>query len=63
MNPMDRGLWRHILWALAFKAVLITSLWWAFVRDQQVHVDAQSVAQALAPAPSPSSPSKKDAQP
>ena len=50
MNLADQGLLRHIIIAILVKIVLITALWWAFVRDAKVAVDpAAMAAQISAP--------------
>ncbi|MDI3490268.1 MAG: hypothetical protein PWP11_1545 [Thauera sp.] len=51
MPLMERGLLRHLTLAIVIKLVLITALWWAFIRDAKVAVDAGAMAaQVLAPA-------------
>lgn len=51
MPLMERGLLRHLTLAIVIKLALITALWWAFIRDAKVAVDAGAMAaQVLAPA-------------
>ncbi|MDO8321227.1 cytochrome oxidase putative small subunit CydP [Rhodoferax sp.] len=50
MNPADQRLVKRLAWVLAIKLVLLYGLWWGFVRDQRVTVDAAGMAaQALVP--------------
>ena len=50
MKSADPGLLRHIIVVVVVKLVLITALWWAFVRDAKVAVDpAAMAAQISAP--------------
>ena len=51
MKPSDQGLLRHLTLVLVIKLVLITALWWVFIRDAKVAVDPGAMAaQVLAPA-------------
>ena len=51
MKPADQGLLRHIVVVVVIKLVLITALWWAFIRDSKVAVDPGAMAaQVVAPA-------------
>ncbi len=53
MNPTDRHLMREITLVVVIKLVLITALWWAFIRDAKVAVDPGAMAaQLVAPASS-----------
>ena len=53
MKPADQGLLRHIVVVVVIKLVLITALWWAFIRDAKVAVDPGAMAaQVVAPASS-----------
>jgi uncharacterized protein involved in cysteine biosynthesis len=55
MTCDDKRLLRHLVLAVLIKLALLTALWWIFVRDAHVAVDAQSTATHLGgPAPSPS---------
>jgi hypothetical protein len=36
MNPTDRRLVREITLVIVLKLILITALWWAFIRDAKV---------------------------
>jgi len=47
MTPNDRRLLRHLTIAIAIKLVVLVLLWWLFVRDQQVSVDADQAAASL----------------
>jgi hypothetical protein len=48
MNPTDQRLVKRLVWVLLIKLVLLFGLWWSFVRDQRVPVDASGMAaQAL----------------
>lgn len=48
MKPADQVLVRRLAVVLVIKLVLLFGLWWGFVRNQQVPVDAQGMAtQAL----------------
>ncbi len=50
MTPADQRLVKRLAWVLVLKLVLLAGLWWAFVRDQRVTVDAAGMAaQALVP--------------
>lgn len=58
-KPVD-PLLRHLLLAVLIKLVVLTLLWWAFVREQHRVVDAEAAAARLqihqpmaAPAPMP----------
>ena len=53
MNPTDRRLVRDITVVIVVKLILITVLWWAFIRDAKVAVDPGAMAaQVVAPASS-----------
>lgn len=41
MQLADRKLLREIVVVVVLKLVLITALWWAFIRGHQVEVDVQ----------------------
>ncbi|XUM19825.1 cytochrome oxidase putative small subunit CydP [Bradyrhizobium oligotrophicum S58] len=43
----DRRLFRHLGVAIAAKLVLLLALWWAFVRDARIDVDAPTAAAHL----------------
>ncbi|WP_454456280.1 cytochrome oxidase putative small subunit CydP [Thauera phenylacetica] len=50
MNPTDRRLVREITLVIVLKLILITALWWAFIRDAKVAVDPGAMAaQVVAP--------------
>ena len=44
MNHLDRGLVRNLALVLVLKLVVLSGLWWVFVRDQRTTVDGDSVA-------------------
>ena len=53
MHPTDRRLVREITLVIVLKLILITALWWAFIRDAKVAVDPGAMAaQVVAPASS-----------
>ena len=53
MNPTDRRLVREITLVIVLKLILITALWWTFIRDAKVEVDpGVMAAQVVAPASS-----------
>ena len=53
MHPTDRRLVREITLVIVLKLMLITALWWAFIRDAKVAVDPGAMAaQVVAPASS-----------
>lgn len=47
MTLTDRRLLRHLSIAIAVKLVVLVLLWWFFVRDQHVSVDADQAAASL----------------
>jgi len=47
MNAAQDRLVRHLVIAVALKLVVLTGLWWAFVRDERVGVDADRAAAHL----------------
>ncbi|WP_202416625.1 cytochrome oxidase putative small subunit CydP [Duganella qianjiadongensis] len=47
MRHPDHRLLRHLIIAVLVKLVLLTGLWWAFVRDARVEVDTTAVARHL----------------
>lgn len=52
VNPNDRRLVRHLLIVVAIKLVALSALWWVFVRDHRVPVDAERAADRLIVTPS-----------
>ncbi|MDY0013437.1 MAG: hypothetical protein RBS40_11160 [Rhodocyclaceae bacterium] len=42
------SLGRHLLWVVALKIAALALLWWFFVRDAAVPVNAQVAAQQIA---------------
>lgn len=44
MKPADQSLVKRLAWVLVIKLVLLFGLWWGFVRDQRVTVDASGMA-------------------
>jgi hypothetical protein len=54
VSPMDKTLTRKLALVLLVKLALLLALWWGFVRDQRVTVDADKVAvQLLQNSPTP----------
>ncbi|MFT7774077.1 cytochrome oxidase putative small subunit CydP [Roseateles sp.] len=52
MTHDERRLVRHMVWVAVIKLLVLTGLWWGFVRGQRVSPDADATAQHLAvPAP------------
>jgi hypothetical protein len=48
MKSADQLLVKRLAWVLVIKLILLYGLWWGFVRDQQVTVDASGMTtQAL----------------
>lgn len=48
MKTTDQLLVKRLAWVLVIKLILLYGLWWGFVRDQQVTVDASGMTtQAL----------------
>lgn len=47
MNLKDRSLVRKLAVVLVLKLVLLTGLWWGFVRDQRVAVNADAATTHL----------------
>lgn len=47
MKASQDRLVRHLVIAVALKLVVLTGLWWAFVRDERVGVDADRAAAHL----------------
>lgn len=57
MTHDKQCLLRHLVIAVTVKLALLTALWWLFVRDDRVHVDAdQTAAQMGSHVGSPPSP-------
>lgn len=57
MDLRDRLLVRKLAIVLAIKLVVLTGLWWGFVREQRVPVDTDSAAmQLLGKRPAPTAP-------
>jgi hypothetical protein len=44
VSPNDRRLARHLFVAVTIKVAVLAVLWWVFVRDHQVPVDAERAA-------------------
>jgi hypothetical protein len=51
MTPDERRLTRHLVLAVAVKLALLAGLWWAFVGDFRVAVDADTAAAQLGSTP------------
>lgn len=47
MTPQDKTLVKKLTLALLVKLVVLFGLWWGFVREQRVAVDAQTAATQL----------------
>ncbi|GAP36756.1 cytochrome oxidase putative small subunit CydP [Piscinibacter sakaiensis] len=47
MTLVTNRLVRHLALAVALKLLLLSTLWWAFVRDERVGVDADRAAAHL----------------
>ena len=47
MSFSDKSLLRNLALVLALKLAILLALWWMFVRDQGVAVDASGVAAQL----------------
>lgn len=54
MTLSDKSLIRKLAVVLLVKLILLTGLWWAFVRDTRVAVDDQRQAERLLSTQSPS---------
>ncbi|HEY0843888.1 MAG TPA: hypothetical protein VGE12_00870 [Noviherbaspirillum sp.] len=52
MSPTDRRLLRHLVTAVLVKLLVLTALWWTFVRDARVSVDTERVAAQVSSAAS-----------
>ncbi|MCO5399896.1 cytochrome oxidase putative small subunit CydP [Ralstonia soli] len=52
MSPNDRRLVRHLLIVVTIKVAVLGALWWVFVRDARVPVDAERAADRLGIPPS-----------
>lgn len=47
MDYRDRQLLRKLATVLAIKLLLLTALWWGFVREQRVPVDTDTAARQM----------------
>jgi hypothetical protein len=47
MTPADRRLLRQLIIAVLIKILVLTVLWWVFVRDERVEVDGDGVADRI----------------
>lgn len=57
MEPKDRLLLNKLATVLVLKLVVLTGLWWGFVREQRVPVDTDAAAtQLLGQRPAPTHP-------
>lgn len=54
MTSVERRLLHHLVLAVGVKLLLLTLLWWGFVRDARVPMDAEVAGQHLGKAPFPS---------
>lgn len=48
MKMNDRRLLRNLALAILIKLLLLSALWWMFVRDQRVQVDAAAMTASFA---------------
>ena len=53
MTHDERRLVRHLATAVVVKLILLTALWWLFVHDARVAVDAEQAAAQLGTPVSP----------
>lgn len=53
MNRAEQRLLRHLVIAVLVKLALLIALWWLFVRDARVHVDAEQAAAQIGATSSP----------
>lgn len=44
MSPAEQRLLRHLVIAVILKLVVLTLLWWLFIREARVSVDADQLA-------------------
>ncbi|MCK6394732.1 cytochrome oxidase putative small subunit CydP [Zoogloea sp.] len=51
MPSTDHRLRRHLAWVIVLKLVLLTALWWGFIRDARVSVSPQDMSRQFAPHP------------
>lgn len=51
MTHEERRLARHLATAVVVKLIVLTALWWLFVHDARVAVDAERAAAQLVVAP------------
>ncbi len=49
MNTQHRRLTRHLVAIVALKLVLLSAIWWAFIRDVRVEVDVEKASNHLFP--------------
>lgn len=47
MTPTDRRLLRHLVTAVVLKLLVLTVLWWVFIRDAHVPVDTNRISQHM----------------
>jgi len=47
MKSDDRRLIRHLAMAVVLKLLLLCALWWVFVRDAHVTIDAEQTAEHM----------------
>jgi cytoskeletal protein RodZ len=48
MRLDESRLVRHLVWVVVIKLIVLVALWWWFVRDQRVTLDATAAAQHVA---------------
>ncbi len=47
MKATTHPLLRQLAWAIVIKLLLLTAIWWAFLADQKVKVDAEQASSHL----------------
>ena len=47
MTPAERRLLRQLTIAVMIKLVVLSALWWMFIRDVRVSVDGDSIADRI----------------
>lgn len=47
MNSADHRLLRNLIIAVLIKLIVLTALWWVFVRDERIKVDGDGVADRI----------------
>lgn len=47
MTISDKRLRRHLLTAVVIKLLVLTLLWWLFIRDSRVSVDSNTISDRI----------------